>query len=64
MCNLSPPPSVPKSSEMDISKRNEGGSMKLTALVDYIICTSISSRMHFRVTNVFYYYFFNHFFYS
>ena len=54
---------------MDISQRIEGGSLKLTTLVDHCrlvnIRTSISSRMHFRVTNVFYYNcFLYHFFYS
>ena len=49
-------PYVPKlyvSSGIDISKCIEGRSMKLTTLVDYIyICSG--SRMHFRVTNVFF----------
>ena len=44
---------VPKwyaSSGIDISKCIEGGSTKLTTLVDYYICSG--SRMDFRVTNV------------
>ena len=53
-------PYVPKlyaSSGKDISKCIEGGSMKFTILVDYIMC--IQSRMHFRVMNVFVFIVFN-----
>ena len=57
MCN--PPnvngaPYVPKlysSSGIDISKCIEGGSMKLTTLINYIYMC-VQSRMHFRVMNV------------
>ena len=52
-------PNVPKldaSGGINISKSIEGGSMKLTTLVDYIIyyIICVQSRGHISVMNVFY----------
>ena len=43
-------PKLYASSGIDISKCIEGGSMKLTTLVNYIyVCVCVQSRMHFHV---------------